>query len=108
MRSTYIYTCKYDEGRRVRCVPIPSEGHGAPVGSHCAIAHHRRTHACTTLPSSSFLPGLFIPQSCIFFTCPAWRLGPSERSLNSDALLRSIISLGGARDLHCLHDEIHW
>ena len=108
MRSTYIYTCKYDEGRRVRCVPIPSEVHGAPVGSHCPIAHHTRTHTCTTLPSSSFLPGLFIPQSCIFFACPAWRPGLSERSLNSNALLRSIISRGGARGLHCLQDDIRW
>ena len=56
MRSTYIYPCKYDGGRTVRCVPIPSEGHGAPVGSHCPIAHHTRTHTCTILPSSSFLP----------------------------------------------------
>lgn len=88
----HISIWKYHGGWKVWRVPIPSEGDGAPAGSHLP---HRPSHTytSTTLPSSSFLAKSLHPSKLHLIHLPRVEAGTQW------ALAEQLLSRGGARGL---------
>lgn len=92
MRSTYIYACKARWGKESHVCPPSLLRSMVLLWAHTAASPitHSPTHA--TLPSSSFLPGLFHPSKLHLLRLPCLEAGTQWRSLNSSTVFSGAIS----------------